>query len=153
VAESSGFRRLAYRGLLVLAGLAVVMQVIPVSRTNPPVETEIQAPAQVQAILRRSCYNCHSNETVWPWYSHVAPVSWLVASDVHEARSHMNFSTWNQYTEAKRASRIGDIWDEVSKGDMPPADYLLLHRDAVLTAADLQILRAWSNGQLASRKP
>jgi Haem-binding domain len=135
VARPAGLRRRVYRWLLVLAVLAIVIQFVPISRTNPPVETEIQAPAQVQAILRRSCYNCHSNETGWPWYSHVAPVS------------HMNFTTWNRYSAAKRASRIGDIWDQVSKGSMPPADYLLMHRDAVLSAGDLQILRAWSNGE------
>lgn len=153
MARSTGFGHRVYRAVLVLAVLAIVIQFVPISRTNPPVETEIPAPDQVRAILQRSCYDCHSNKTVWPWYSHVAPVSWLVASDVSEARSHMNFSTWNRYTEAKRASRIGDIWDEVSKGDMPPFDYLLMHRNAVLSASDLQVLRAWSNGQLASRRP
>ena len=76
-----------------LLGILVVLlaiQLVPVQRSNPPVEAEVPAPENVRTILRRACYDCHSNETVWPWYSRIAPVSFLVASDVHEARAKMN---------------------------------------------------------------
>ena len=87
----------------------MAIQLVPISRTNPPVETEIAAPANVQAILTRSCYDCHSNKTAWPWYSHVAPVSWLVASDVSGARKKMNFTPWNAYSIHQQA---WPEWDE-----------------------------------------
>src|SRR5450759_484008 len=81
-----------------LAGAVVValgaIQLIPVDRTNPPVQKEMPAPPDVQAILRRSCYDCHSNETVWLWYSKVAPISWLVSRDVRQGRRELNFSDW-----------------------------------------------------------
>jgi hypothetical protein len=137
-------RRLLRWSLWGSIAVAVGIQLIPISRTNPPVETEIQTPPGVREILRRSCYDCHSNETVWPWYSHVAPVAWLVASDVNEARRHMDFSTWNRYTAAQQSRHVGEIWDEVSQGEMPPSTYLLMHRNATLTDQDRQTLRTWT---------
>ncbi|MDH5429724.1 MAG: heme-binding domain-containing protein, partial [Nitrospirota bacterium] len=89
----------------VVVGMAIVLigiQFIPVNRTNPPMEEEIVALPDVKAILKRACYDCHSNETIWPWYSQVAPASWLLAWDVAEGREELNFSTWNRYTQKKR---------------------------------------------------
>ena len=91
--------------MLLIIGIA---QVIPVDRTNPPVETEIPVDAEIRQLLQRSCYDCHSNETRWPWYAQVAPVSWLVADDVKHARDHLNFSTWNAYDSEKQAE-IDDL--------------------------------------------
>jgi hypothetical protein len=76
----------------VALGLA---QLVPLDRSNPPVSAEVPATPEVRAILKRSCYDCHSNETRWPWYAYAAPMSWLLVYDVHEAREHMNFSTWD----------------------------------------------------------
>ena len=85
-----------------MAALAVVAQLYPrPTRDNPPVWASIDAPHDVERILRRSCYDCHSNETRWPWYSHLAPRSWLVAADVHEARVRMNFSEWPEARPAR----------------------------------------------------
>jgi Haem-binding domain len=122
----------------------IVVQFVPVERTNPPVEEEVSAPANVRAMLRRACYDCHSNETRWPWYSHVAPVSWLVAHDVHEARKHLNFSTWNQYDPKRQARKLHEVWEEVEEGEMPLWYYLAIHRDAALSDADRALLRAWA---------
>ena len=122
----------------------IVMQFVPVERTNPPVEEEVSAPANVRAMLRRACYDCHSNETRWPWYSHVAPVSWLVAHDVHEARKHLNFSTWNQYNAKRQARKLNEVWEEVDEGEMPLWYYLAIHRDAKLSAEDRALLRTWA---------
>ena len=102
------------------AAVLIAIQLVPVTRSNPPVETEIAAPERVQHILSRSCYDCHSNKTVWPWYSRVAPVSWLVSNDVSGARHKMNFTTWNQYTPREQAARMSEIWKEVDSDDMPP---------------------------------
>ncbi len=74
----------------------MAIQLVPVNRSNPTVEADLEAPEAVTAVLRTACYDCHSNETHWPWYSYVAPVSWLVAHDVEEARSEFSFSHWEQ---------------------------------------------------------
>jgi len=128
--------------------IAVVgIQFVPVERTNPQVTGEIEAPAEVMDILRRSCYNCHSNETVWPWYSRVAPVSWLVVDDVDEGREETNFSEWSGYSEKKKGKKIHEIWEEVSVGEMPMWYYLPLHPEAGLSAADKETLRKWTEAE------
>jgi len=129
-------------GCLVLA--IAILQAIPVERSNPPVETVVEAPPAVAAILRRACWDCHSNETVWPWYAWVAPVSWTVSHDVVEGRSKLNFTTWNRYDAGKRAHLLEEIRDEVGKGEMPLAIYLPMHPEARLDDADRETLLAWT---------
>ena len=137
-------RRLLVASGLTLFGLAVAIQLVPVERSNPPVTADLAAPPAVDAVLRASCYDCHSNETRWPWYSRVAPVSWLVARDVKEARDRLNFSLWGTY-ESKRQQRLAEeMWEEVEKAEMPLEIYLLAHADARLTEDDRAVLAAWS---------
>jgi len=126
-----------------IAALLLLAQLIPVERTNGPVEVDAGAPAPVGAILKRACYDCHSNETVWPGYSRVAPVSWLVAHDVHEGRRELNFSTWGRYDAALRKKKLDKAAEEVSDGDMPPVYYVWMHPEARLSAADKAGLKAW----------
>ena len=128
-----------------LSAVAVLIgiQFVPVRRDNPPVTGDVAAPKDAQAVLRKSCYDCHSHETRWPWYSHVAPVSWLIASDVHGGRDHLDFSTWNDYPDGQRDYYRKQSYKRVSQGDMPPLVYLLIHRNAKLTAGDKDILRLW----------
>ncbi len=121
----------------------VGMQVIPVDRVNPPVESDLTASPAVREVLRRACYDCHSNETRWPWYSHVAPVSWLVARDVRRGRRHVNFSTWGSLDARRRAKAKRETWEQVSEGEMPLWFYTPLHPEARLSAEDKEILRAW----------
>ena len=131
----------------VVLGMAIVLigiQFIPVNRSNPPVEEEITVSPEVKAILKRACFDCHSNETIWPGYSRVAPVSWLLAWDVGEGREELNFSTWNRYSQKKRDKIIKEIWEEVQEGEMPPWFYLPLHPDARLSESDRAVLRAWA---------
>jgi hypothetical protein len=90
------------------------------------------------------CYDCHSNEPVWPWYSHVAPFSWLLARDVREGRAELNFSTWNRIATQQRVKKLKESWEEVAEGEMPPWFYLGVHRDAVLSAEDRSVLRDWA---------
>jgi len=124
--------------------LLVGIQLVPVSRTNPPVETEIPAPPAVREILRRACYDCHSHETRWPWYSRVAPVSWLVAHDVFEGRRHLNLSAWNRYDAEKRRKKLDELWEQVDEGDMPLWFYVPLHPEARLSEADREALHRFS---------
>jgi hypothetical protein len=130
--------------LLGILVVVVAIQFVPVQRLNPPVEAEVPAPANVRAILRRACYDCHSNETVWPWYSHIAPFSWLVARDVRSGREELNFSTWNRITTKQQVKKLKESWEEVAEGEMPPWFYLGIHRDAALSAEDRKALRNWA---------
>lgn len=136
--------RIAKWAIAVLAVALALIQFVPVDRTNPPVETEVPATAEVRAVLRRACYDCHSNETVWPWYSRVAPVSWLAARDVHKGREELNFSTWNRLTTKEQVKALHESWETVEEGEMPMWFYLPTHPEARLSAQDRSILRAWS---------
>ena len=131
---------------ITLAVLLVAMQFIPIDRTNPPVETEIPASAEVRAILKRACYSCHSNETVWPTslYGRIAPSSLMVALDVSMGRKELNFSTWNRMPLKKLVNIGKAIHDEVDEGGMPPWRYLSLHPEARLSDRDRAILRVWA---------
>ena len=127
--------------VIVLIIVLIGIQFVPLSKTNPPVTGEIKAPADVMEILRTSCYDCHSNEVKWPWYSNIAPGSWLVVYDVNEAREHINFSEWDSYSAEDRADDIEEIWEEVEEGEMPLWYYLPLHPEAKLSDAQKEIIR------------
>ncbi len=130
--------------LIGVAGVLIAIQFIPVDRSNPPAEGEIMESTELKTILKRSCYDCHSNETVWPWYSYVAPVSWLVADDVHEGRKHLNFSNWQNIEVRKVSKAKQEIWEMVSEGEMPLGKYVLLHPEAKLSEKDKQIIKDWT---------
>lgn len=132
--------------LLVLGIVFLGIQFVRPERTNPPVdpastfETVVNPPPQVKAIVERACQDCHSHRTVWPWYSNVAPASWLVADDVAEGREHMNLSEWGRMSPERKLERLGDICREVTAGDMPMWQYKLLHPAAQLSKAEVQTL-------------
>ena len=127
-----------------LVVLLVAMQFVPIARTNPPVESDVPVAAELKAILRRACYDCHSNETRWPWYSRVAPVSWLLANDVKECRREVNFSVWNQYTENRRARKLKEIVEQLEGNKMPQWYYVLVHPEAKLSASDKEMIINWA---------
>jgi hypothetical protein len=128
---------------IVIVVLFVGIQFVPVSKTNPPVTGEIKAPEDVMQILRTSCYDCHSNEVKWPWYSNIAPASWLVVYDVNEAREHMNFSEWQSYSAEDQAEDIEEIWEEIEEGEMPLWYYLIAHSEAELSENDKETIKNW----------
>ncbi len=123
---------------LALAAALVVAQLVPYGRdhTNPPVAAEPHWDSPTtRGLAQRACFDCHSNETRWPWYSHVAPSSWLLQSHVDEGREALNFSEFQKsYKDAHEAGQ------EVREGDMPPLSYLLLHPEARLSASEKQEL-------------
>ena len=129
--------------LIALGVVLVLIQLVPLDRENPPVTQDIGAPPEVDAILRRSCYDCHSNEVRWPWYSYVAPVSYLVTQDVAAGRFMLNFSEWDTYDEDMRFSLVLDIYDFAESGEMPLDVYTSMHGDAVLSEAELEVLSDW----------
>ncbi len=116
--------------------------------TPAHITKQLQVPANVEAIFKRSCYDCHSNHTTWPWYSSVAPASWLVADDVASGRKKMNFSDWTALSESKRESRLNEICEEIKADEMPLPKYLILHGDAKLSQADKDIICAWVEREL-----
>jgi hypothetical protein len=125
------------RGGVALSVLLVLIQAIPYGRIheNPPVTAEPQwDSADVRALAVKACFDCHSNETRWPWYSFVAPVSWFVAHDVYDAREDLNFSEWDQPQEAKKAPKL------VRNRAMPLKAYVWLHADADLTSDERERL-------------
>ncbi len=130
--------------LLSLLALFVLIQLKTIDRSNPPVTAELNASPEVMEVLRRSCYDCHSNESVWPWYSYVAPVSWLVEHDVEEAREHMNFSEWESWDKEKQDHKREECWEEVEEGEMPLWFYVPLHSEAELSDDDLKVLKNWA---------
>ena len=146
---------LKWIGLAVLVFL-VVAQAFRPQLSNPPIDpaktlqASAQASPQIQPTLDRACFDCHSNRTVWPWYAQVAPVSWLLASDVRGGRNQLNFSEWNSYSDARRAHKLDSIGDEVKGGDMPLKYYLPLHPAAHLSDADRAAIVVWASQQLGA---
>jgi hypothetical protein len=146
------FRRVLKWAALAFCVAFIAIQLVPVNRTNPSVQSDFRGSTEVVSVLRRACYDCHSNETTWPWYSRIAPVSWVIARDVHAGRAALNFSTWNQLSADKQAESIRESWKEVAEGEMPTWFYLALHPEARLSPADQSVLRAWSGSATAKEE-
>jgi hypothetical protein len=108
---------------------------------------DLRPSPEVAAILKRSCVDCHSNQTVWPWYSYVAPVSWLVERDVRHGRDYMNLSTWDEYSFNQREKLLADIASAVKNREMPLPQYTLVHRDAGLSEADADTVYNWARAE------
>jgi hypothetical protein len=138
-------RAILRTGAIVLAAVGVGVQFVPVAEvnTNPPHRFQIDASPEVSTILRRACYDCHSNETHWPLYSRIAPGSWLMARDVHRGRNHLNFSEWGSVDEDERQDDLEACWDQVESGEMPPRVYLPLHPAARLSEWDKATLKTY----------
>jgi hypothetical protein len=130
--------------------IALALQFVGPARTNPrqdadlTLERQAPMPAHVADLVRRACYDCHSHDTRWPWYSRVAPVSWLVVHDVNTGRAHMNFSTWGAYHRFERADLLDKSCDLVASGAMPLPRYTWLHPDARLAPPEVEALCAWA---------
>ncbi len=131
-------RRIIIIMAVLVVGGFLLIQLVPYghNHTNPPVVQEPQWDSpQTRALAARACFDCHSNETAWPWYTNVAPASWLIQHDVEEGQRQLNFSEWNKLQrEARNAGRV------VQRGELPDPKYLPLHPDARLTDAEKQAL-------------
>ncbi|HJY63295.1 MAG TPA: heme-binding domain-containing protein [Ignavibacteria bacterium] len=140
--------------LIIIIIAFVVIQFFRPERTTTEVYEEshitkiMNVPDDVHRILKRSCFDCHSDHTAWPWYTNVAPASWLVAKDVRNGRTKMNFSQWGKIPDAKREARLEAICEEITEGEMPLKEYLYLHGDAKLTPQDKDVLCNWVKAEL-----
>lgn len=141
--------------LIALGALLGSAQCVRFARTNPPVRGDLVAPAEVQRILRNACYDCHSNQTVWPWYSVVAPASWIVHHEVNDGRRRLNFSEWADYASDPDTAvqKLREVATFVATGDMAPWYYRLLHPSARLTGAQRDLVVAWVSQELAKPSP
>ncbi|WP_373496372.1 heme-binding domain-containing protein [Aquiflexum sp.] len=132
--------------ILVFIGIQFVPYELPAVESNNPGDILLSSivSQEVAGILKTSCYNCHSNETIYPWYSYMAPSSWLVAKDVREAREELNFSTWQENDMIKKLTLLDDISTEVGEGNMPMGIYTLMHPSAKLTDEQRDLIVAWA---------
>jgi len=145
-------RRNLQRGVLLslLMVLLVAIQLAPSGVTNPPSKGEVSAPPEIQDTLRRSCYDCHSNQTHWPWYAHVAPFSWAVARDIELGRRQLNFSEWGDYYPVTRRRKLQWMERALRQEEMPPLSYRLIHPSSRLTSQDRAQLERWIETELVS---
>ncbi len=127
----------------------LLIQFIHVDRENPIVDKDntLTAPPEVISILKNSCYDCHSNETKWLFYSYIAPVSWLVERDVEFGREELNFSEWNKMSEGEKEITKETIIEEISRDTMPLPIYLITHPSASLDYEDKLILKNWATAR------
>ena len=107
------------------------------------ISTILDVPNEVQEILKTSCSDCHSNNTIYPWYSEIAPVSWYLASHVNEGKEHLNFSEWASYNENQKSHIIKDIEEELQDKEMPLKSYLIIHENAKMTENQYKIMLDW----------
>jgi hypothetical protein len=137
------------RALQVLLVVLIIVQFFRIDKTNPPIKPEmdfinITKPSpEVAQILKTSCYDCHSHESVYPWYTNVAPVSWWIKSHINDARRHLNFSEWGNYSSKKADHKLEECVEMTEEGEMPLASYTLIHSNATLSKQQQQALVTW----------
>lgn len=130
--------------------LFVMMQFIQPNRDNPAVDpsetmqAQLNIPIEIASLLDRGCKDCHSNQSVWPFYAYIAPASWLVSYDVMEGRKHLNMSEWGKYKEGKKIQKLSGIYQVVSDRSMPLPKYIPLHPEANFTDAERSALSTWA---------
>jgi hypothetical protein len=129
--------------LLVLIGMQFVPMDVP-AEVPTKADDVLKAPEEVHAILKRACFDCHSNHTDFPWYSSIAPVSWFTKMHVKEGREHMNFSIWASYDDEKKLKYLEKI-PKAIKSKMPLPSYLIMHKEAKLSDDDKKLLTEWAS--------
>jgi hypothetical protein len=137
--------------VLALVVILIAMQVFQPNRTNPPMipsrslSAHVAVPQGVYSALMRGCGDCHTNQTRWPWYSRVAPYSWVITDDVNQGRRHLNFEDWEAQEGPKQANdHLADICKEIQQKGMPPFSYRLLHPESKLRPEEISSICAWS---------
>ena len=136
-----------------LIAIVAGMQLFRPARTNPPEDQTHTIYAReamtesVSVILKKSCNDCHSSQTIWPWYTNIAPVSWIIASHVNEGRAELNFSDWGSYSAQDRRKLLGEICEQSTSRDMPGIFYTSVHANTRLSDSDIQSVCAWTNTQ------
>jgi hypothetical protein len=136
--------------VIILGGVSLLVHPFGAVKAHAlagPLLTGAVVDAETLRILQRSCQNCHSQNTDWPWFSYVAPVSWLIEKDVHQARNHMNLSRWYQYSLEEKRELLADLAAAVRSRQMPPSRYTLMHRSTKLSEPELERIYQWARGE------
>ncbi len=137
--------------MIVWTVLAIsLLQLIKVNIPDPPKSSpadEIKAPQKVMTLLKRSCYDCHSSSTKWPWYSDIAPASFEVRGHVKDGRAWLNFKIWNQYSHKKQQKRLKGIVKTIDY-EMPLPSYLYIHKDARMSRKERTLIKKWAQTQI-----
>ncbi len=138
--------------LMILIIILIALQLIPIDKSNPPIDQNIalKVPQKVESILKKACYDCHSNKTKWPFYANIAPLSFSIASHVKDGRKALNFSNWKNIDPKIRTKRIQRAIKTVKNGMMPLPTYLWLHDEAKLTKEEKTVLTTWLKDQLGN---
>jgi hypothetical protein len=142
--------------LLILLVAFVAIQFFPTDKPKVSLSNENdlifnnQLPEEISATLKESCYDCHSNETKYPWYSYVAPVSWLVVRDINLGREALNFSHWERQNKIDKAKYLDEIIEEILDENMPMPIYTIMHPDARLSEEEIQLLTVWAESYAES---
>ena len=140
--------------LLLLLAAFVIMQFFRIDKTNPKVDKAkdfialTKPSADIEKMIRSACYDCHSHETEYPWYSNVAPVSWIMGNHIEEGREHLNFSVWGDYNAEKANHKLHECAEEVEEGEMPISNYTWTHGDAKLSDKQKKELAEWFESQM-----
>lgn len=146
-------RKILKIAAVVLVAAFVIAQFIRPNFSNPPVvpgetlEDSTPVPAEVQMVMSRSCNDCHSNKTVYPWYSQITPFNWFLANHIEDGRKEVNFSVWNTYTPKRKAKKLEEICEQLNAKEMPLPSYLWIHRDAVLSVEQSKLLCDWATAE------
>lgn len=149
------FKKILKIVALILVLAFVGIQFVRPARTNPPVVAEqtldatTEVPADVRQIFERSCNDCHTNQTNWRWYSHVAPVSWGMVEHVDDGRRHLNFSEWATYDARRKRNKLEEICEQVETKEMPYDQYVWVHWDAALSDAEIKTICEWAERERA----
>lgn len=133
----------------------VAIQFIRPDFTNPPIiaeqtlEAHIQVPENVKTILSRSCADCHTNATVYPWYSKIQPAAWFLADHIRDGRAELNFSEWGTFSKRKQKRKLEEVCEQIEIREMPLPSYLWIHRDAQMSDEEIKILCDWAKAESA----
>ena len=137
--------------LIGILALLLIIQFFSIDKNNPEINPELDfitienPPADYSQMIKTSCYDCHSNETAYPWYSNIAPVSWILKAHINEGRGHINFSEWKNLPAGKRGHLKEECAEEITENKMPLKSYTLIHKNASLNKTEREDLAAWFN--------
>jgi hypothetical protein len=140
--------------VVVLFAGFIVLQFIRPDMTNPPVvpeqtlEATTQVPENVQKILTRSCVDCHSHNTIFPWYSQIQPAAWFQVDHIREGREHLNFSEWAKLEDRRKKRKLEEICEQVETREMPLPSYLWIHWDAKLSDDEIRVICDWTKAEI-----
>ncbi len=140
--------KIVKRILLILLIIFIIMQAFRPAKNNSnditkDISKSYVVPENVKVILAKACNDCHSNRTRYPWYAEIQPVSWWLANHIKDGKGHLNFNEFDGYRIARQYEKLGECIKEVKEGGMPLPSYTIIHKDAILTAAEKQILYDW----------